>query len=108
MRAKALSSSRMRPSLRRRNSSAADISWSLAAAHREDLAGDPAGIVGGEEQHAVSDILGLAGAAQRDALDQSLLALGAIGIPLLLGRRIGAHEAGCDVVDGDAERPELV
>ena len=33
---------------------------------------------------------------------------GAIAFPLPLGRRIGAHEAGRDRVDGDAELPELV
>src|SRR6266404_2862985 len=47
-------------------------------------------------------------AAQPQALDQSLLALLAVGFPLLLGRRVGAHDARGDVVDGDAERAELV
>src|SRR5262249_36839033 len=54
------------------------------------------------------DVLGLAEAAQRDALDQPLLALGTVGLPLPRGRRVGAHEAGRDVVDGDAELPELM
>ena len=32
----------------------------------------------------------------------------AVRLPLPLGRRVRAHEAGRDVVDGDAPRPELV
>ena len=75
---------------------------------RQHLAGDPAGIVGREEQHAVGDVVGRAEPLQRDAIDERALALLAVRLPLPLGRRVGAHEARRDVVDGDAPRPELV
>src|SRR5579883_1204555 len=81
---------------------------SLPAAHRQHLAGDPAGIVGGEEEDGMGDIGGRAEAAERDTFDEALLPFGAVGLPLLLGRRVGAHEAGSDAVDGDAEGAELV
>ena len=81
---------------------------SLASVHAQHLAGDPAGIVRGEEQHGMGDVLGRAQALQRDRLDEALLPLLAIGLPLPLRRRIGADEAGRDIVDGDAPGAELM
>ncbi len=45
---------------------------------------------------------------ERDAFDQQALALGAVGLPLLPGRRVGQHESRRHAVDRDAERAELV
>ena len=54
------------------------------------------------------DVVGRAEALERDAIDQRALPVLAVRLPLPLGRRVRAHEAGRDVVDGDAPRPELV
>ena len=51
---------------------------------------------------------GVAGPAGRDVLEQGLLAVLAVAVPLRLGGRVREHESGCDAVDGDAERPQLV
>ena len=74
----------------------------------DDLAGDPARTLRGEELHAVGDVLGLAQPPQRDAGHQVTLAVLAVAGPLPLGGRVGQDEAGTDAVHRDAEGPQLV
>src|SRR5690242_8090645 len=54
----------------------------VTAVDRQDLAGDPARFLGGEEQHAVRDVLRGAEAAHRDLAQDLLLARGAVRLPL--------------------------
>src|SRR6185437_15682580 len=68
----------------------------LAAVDRQRRAGDEAGLVGDEEEHAASDLLGMAKPPDGDARDDLLEHVG----------RHGAHHLGVDVarrdgVDGD-------
>src|SRR5947209_9271085 len=79
-----------------------------ATVDAEHLAGTPAGVVGGEEQDAVGDVLGGTGTLEGRALDQRLLALRPVRLPLAFGGRIAAHEARSDVVDGDPPRAQLL
>src|SRR6266704_3232170 len=80
---------------------------SIAAVNRDRLPGHPGGLLGGEEQHAVGDVGGLAQPAHRDAVDQCPLAVGAVALPLPDAGRVRQHEAGGDAVDRDPERAEL-
>src|SRR5262245_45266343 len=105
MLAKAISSARM--------ASRCSLTWScgpilLASIDAQHLAGDPAGIVRGEEQDRMGDVLGAAETLQRDRVDQAALTFLAIGLPLPLGRRVGADEARRHIVDRDAPGPEFV
>src|ERR1043165_7825290 len=72
------------------------------------LPGDPASVGRGEEQHAVGDVFRSAEPFQRDVLNELALAFGPVRLPLLLGRRVRAHEARRDVVDRNSPRTELV
>ena len=71
----------------------------------QHLAGDPAGERGGEEQHAHWRCRRAAEPPSAIDSEQPRLPIGAGGVPLPLGRRIGAHEARRHVVDRDVPGP---
>lgn len=50
----------------------------LPAVDREHLPGDPAGTIGGEEEHTVRDVVRAAEPLERDTLDERALALVAV------------------------------
>src|SRR5205809_78867 len=78
-----------------------------SAVDTQGLPSDPAGQIRDEKQHPVGDILGRAQALERQPFDEALLAVFAHRLPLALGCRVGAHEAGGDVVDRNIPRPQL-
>src|SRR5262245_19964372 len=104
MLAKAISSSRS--SARRASTRSSGRMALFPSIDRQHLAGDPAGIVRGEEHHGVSDILRRAEALQRNGLHQLALPDLTVGFPLPLGGRVGTDEARSDVVDRDAPRTQ--
>src|SRR5262245_56248881 len=79
----------------------------VTAVDADRLAGDVPGVLGREEHHRAGDVLRLAEAPERDALDQSLLAGLAHRLPLALRRGVRADEARRHAVDADAELAEL-
>ena len=81
---------------------------SLPPIYRKHLTANPPGVIRGEEQHAVRDVIRRAQALEGDALDQFALAFLAVSLPLAFGGGVGAHEAGRDAVDGDLPGAEFV
>src|SRR5262245_9169263 len=69
---------------------------------RQNLSGYPSGIVRGEEQHRVCNVLRLTEPAHGGALDHRFLPGLAIGLPLPLVVRTRAEEPGRYRVHGDA------
>ena len=61
-----------------------------------------------KRERTVRDVFGTTQPSQRDSLDESLLPVLTVALPLLLGRRVGPHESRRDAVHGDAKRPEHV
>src|SRR4029077_116433 len=84
------------------------IESSFPAVDAEHLPVDEARELRGEKDDAIGDILRRAEALHRDALDERLLPLRPITLPLLLRRRVRAHEAGRHAVHRDAEGPKLM
>src|ERR1700722_6665064 len=76
-----------------------------AAAGAEQLAGDPFGVVGGEEGGDGSDVIDLADAAKRCLRDDTLLEVGAEEACSVYA--FGLDHAGVDGVDADLFRAEL-
>src|SRR5262249_36627288 len=80
----------------------------VATIDRENLAGHPRRLVGGEEEHAVRDVLGRAEPPHRDRLHQPPLPLLAVALVLRDRGRVREHETRSDRVDRDPEGPQLV
>src|SRR6516165_10194528 len=74
----------------------------------QHLASDKTGQIRCEEHHRIGDVLRRTQPLHRDALNERLLPVLAVALPLLLGSRVGSHETRRNAVDGYAERPELV
>src|ERR1700752_731222 len=84
------------------------IEGSFPAVDAEHLPVDEARELRGEKDDGIGDILRRAEALQGDALDERLLPLGPISLPLLLRRRVRAHETRRHAVHRDAEGPKLM
>jgi hypothetical protein len=80
----------------------------LAAVYAEYLTSNPTGIVRGEEQNGMGDVLRRAEAFEGDALHQLVLACLAVALPLALRCRVAADEARGDVVDRDPPKARFI
>src|SRR6478735_1207242 len=77
-----------------------------AAADAELFAGDPAGVIGGEEDRGLGNVLRLAGTAERRVLDGILFEFrtgDAGGV-----RALGDRQGGIERIDADFLRPEFL
>ena len=72
-----------------------------AAIDHEHLAGDVAGVIGGEEEGRIGDILGLAEVGQRDAGEQGLAGLFGDGIGHVRGDEAGGDGIHCHLAAGN-------
>src|SRR6056300_1596369 len=73
-----------------------------AAVDTEDLAGDPACLVRGQEGRCGGDVFGFSQHARMNPPQQLGLSLFAVGVPLPARGRVGQDEAGRDGIDRDA------